>query len=293
MTDLEPVLHAATAYAREAGALLLERAGSLQQAEVRSKSAARDLVTSADLAAEELLLQRLSAAFPEDGFHAEESGVTAADAECMWYVDPLDGTTNFVHQLPMYGVSLARVRRGRPDVAVVFLPRLDECFCAVAGGGCSLNGERVQVSTTAELEHSLLATGFPYRRHLLADNNLDNFNRLFLRQRGVRRMGSAAADLAYVACGRLDAFWELHLGPYDVAAGGLLVREAGGVTDTLNPGGDWIHGRNVVAGPAPLVEQLRAVLLAGRGADYPPLGDREGAAPDEGQAVGDRDGAAE
>jgi len=259
--------------ARLAGARLMESFDQLDPSNIRSKSAARDLVTDTDVAVEQLILAELQRSFPEDGIYAEESGVSKLDAKHVWYVDPLDGTTNFVHRLPMFGVSIARVTAGEPDVAVVYLPRLEECFTAAQGCGAKLNGVPIQVSESTELLQSLLATGFPYRRHVLLDNNLENFNRLFLKQRGVRRMGSAAADLAYVAAGRLDAFWELHLGPYDVAAGGLLVREAGGITDSIVAGGDWIHGGSVVAGPAALVNELRAVLLEGRDSDYPPRGE--------------------
>jgi myo-inositol-1(or 4)-monophosphatase len=273
--NLEEIAGIAERIARDAGALLMRHFEQLDATEIRSKSADRDLVTAADLASEELIVQALREAFPRDGFHAEESGVENAEAEHVWYVDPLDGTVNFVHALPMFAVSIARVTAGKPDVAIVFLPRLDECFRATLGGGATRNGSPIRVSASTQLLDSVLSTGFPYRRQFLLDNNLENFNRLFLKQRGVRRMGSAASDLAYVACGRLDAFWELHLGPYDVAAGGLLVAEAGGVVDTVVAGGDWIHGCNIVAGPPALVGELRAVLLQGRDSSYPPLGERD------------------
>lgn len=274
MNSLEQTLRQLVPIAKLAGAELMKWHGQLSAPDVHSKSAQRDLVTSADVAAEKIIVRELRKAFPDDGIFAEESGTSDLDAEHVWYIDPLDGTTNFVHSLPMFCVSIARVTAGCPDVAVVYLPRLDECFTAAAGLGCQLNEQPVRISSTADLMQSLLATGFPYRRHVLEDNNLENFNRLFLKQRGVRRMGSAAADLAYLACGRLDAFWELHLGPYDVAAGGLLVQEAGGVVDTIESGGDWIHGSNILAGPAALVAQIRAELLKDRPAGYPPLGDR-------------------
>lgn len=267
-------LAAAVALAEGAGALLMERFGRLAADEVGSKSDRRDLVTAADLASERFLLDGLREAFPDDDVLAEESGVHDRGAAARWYVDPLDGTVNFVHGLPMFAVSLARVRDGRPELAVVHLPRLGETFRAAAGGGAWLGGRRLAVSASAEPRESIFATGFPYRRDELADNNLENFDRMFLHQRGVRRMGSAAVDLAYVAAGRIDAFWELHLSPWDVAGGALLVQEAGGVVDTLVPGGDWLHGRNLIAGPAELVARTRALLLAGRGADYPDLGDR-------------------
>lgn len=274
--ELTAALRTAVRAAEEAGALLLEWFRRLDSEHVRVKNTERDLVTTADLESEELILSRLRAAFPDDGVFAEESGTERLQAAHVWYVDPLDGTTNFVHGLPMFAVSIARVTAGRPDVAVVHVPVLEETFRATRGGGAHLGDRRLEVSGERTLRDALLATGFPYRRHRLLDNNLENFNRVFLRQRGVRRMGSAAVDLAYTAAGRLDAFWELHLGPYDVAAGGLLVEEAGGVVDTLEPGGDWIHDRNVIAGPAPLADALREVLLAGRDTGYPPLGEMQG-----------------
>lgn len=274
LSGLAAVAAVAEDCARRAGAVLLDWSARLRAEDVGRKSADCDLVTQADLASEAVLLGGLHAAFPEDGFLAEESGAAGLAARHVWYVDPLDGTVNFVHRLPVYAVSVARVTAGAPDVAVVHMPALRETFVAFRGGGCAVDGAPVRVSATRSPDEALLATGFPYRRRVLKDNNLENFNRLFLRQRGVRRMGAAAADLAYVAAGRLDAFWELHLSPWDVAAGGLLVQEAGGVCTTIAGGGDWLHGRNVLAGPAPLVAELRAILMSGRGPDYPDLGER-------------------
>jgi len=264
--------------AREAGALLWSWQDRLQAAEVASKSARRDLVTAADLASEELLVRRLQQAFPGDGILAEEGGDRHQERERVWYVDPLDGTVNFVQGLPLYSVSVALVVAGRPEVAVVHAPALASTWTALRGGGAFRDGRPLRVSATAELADAVLATGFPYRRHLLLDNNLENFQRFFLRVRGLRRLGSAALDLAWTAEGRLDGFWELHLQPFDVAAGGLLVSEAGGLVDTIVPGGDWLHGRNILAAPPPLAEAMRAVLRAGRGDDYPPLGERPEAA---------------
>lgn len=274
LADLRAAAALAEGLARGAGKILLDWRMRLEAGDIGHKSADCDLVTKADLESENFVLNGLRAAFPQDGILAEESGARAGSARSTWYLDPLDGTVNFVHQLPIFAVSLARVTDGRPDVAVVHVPVLNECFVAVRGGGCFLNGAPARVSGASQPLQSLLATGFPYRRHVLRDNNLENFNRLFLHQRGIRRMGSAAVDLAYVAAGRLDAYWELHLSPWDVAAGALLVQEAGGVVDTLEPGGDWLHGRNLIAGPAALVQELRGLLLAGRGFGYPDLGDR-------------------
>ena len=224
MNDLKIVCE----IAREAGELLKQYSGKLASVDISSKSASRDLVTAADIASEKLIIESLSSAFPGSGFWAEESQATNDDAAVQWCIDPLDGTVNFVQQLPIYAVSIARLVNGQVDLAVVYLPVLDECFSASASQPTLLNGEEMQVSKTHQLSDAVLATGFPYKRHVLADNNLENFNRLFLQQRGIRRMGAAAVDLAYIACGRLDAFWELHLSPWDVAAGAYLVQRAGG-----------------------------------------------------------------
>lgn len=254
----ESPLAVAEAAAREAGALLLERFEHLERSDVRSKSAARDLVTSADLESERLVVARLRAAFPSHAIEAEEEVRDDADARPRWFVDPLDGTVNFVHGIPAFSVSIALYADGRPEVAVVHLPRLAETFTAERGKGTRKDGEPVRVSDTASLGEAILATGFPYRRNELPNNNLENFNRFFLDVRGMRRMGSAAMDLAYVAAGRLDGFWELHLAPHDVAAGALLVREAGGIVSDVDGGEDWLRGGHIVAANPLLAESIRS-----------------------------------
>ncbi len=271
--NLAAELRCALELAKQAGELLLKmRSSDLQ---VQSKSAQRDLVTAADSAAEKLILDGLGEQFPEDALLAEESGEYGESTDCKrkWCIDPLDGTVNYVQGLPMFSVSIALLIDSQPVVGVVYLPVLDECFSAVVGQGAVLNNKAILVSDKSNLRDSVLATGFPYRRNQLADNNLENFNRLFLKQRGIRRMGSAAIDLAYVASGRLDAYWELHLSPWDCAAGGLLVREAGGICETIVVGKNCIFAKNLVAGPATLCRQLRQELLLGRDDSYPPLGD--------------------
>ncbi|MDP6850166.1 MAG: inositol monophosphatase family protein [Planctomycetota bacterium] len=259
--------------AQQAGKILLEKLRSLQELEIQTKSSPRDLVSVADRESEEFLVEGIQKLFPGDGILAEEGGLRPGETDNAWCIDPLDGTVNFLQGLPMFAVSIARLKNGTPDLAVVHLPVLRETFSATLGGGTYLNGKQVTVSSKGNTLEAVLATGFPYRRHLLRDNNLENFNRMFLNVRGLRRMGSAAIDLAYVSAGKLDAFWELHLSPWDVAAGGLLVSEAGGVVDTISPGGDWLNGRNIIAGPAPLLKQVRDTLLMNRGGDYPDLGD--------------------
>jgi myo-inositol-1(or 4)-monophosphatase len=225
--ELAAILRVAMAAAEEAGAILMEHYGRIDRAAVGRKSSARDLVTAADVASERALVARLRAAFPGHAIEAEEEVRDAPRAGPRWFLDPLDGTINFVHQIPAFAVSLGLVQHGAPAVAVVHAPRLGETFAAAAGHGTTLGGQPVGVSGTEALGEALLATGFPYRRGEQRargeSDNLDNFARLFPKVRGMRRLGSAALDLAYVACGRFDGFWELHLAPHDVAAGALLV----------------------------------------------------------------------
>lgn len=263
----EAILAVARSAASEAGQILLDHFGHFDRASIRTKSAARDLVTAADVASERCIVARLRAAFPHHAIEAEEEVHEASSSETprlVWFVDPLDGTVNFVHGIPVFAVSLGLIRLGGdreppvPEVAVVHVPRLAETFTATRGGGARLGDESIHVSETAALSEAILATGFPYRRNELRDNNLENFNRFFLEVRGLRRMGSAAVDLAFVAAGRFDGFWELHLAPHDVAAGALLVREAGGVVTDANGGEAWLRGGSIVAGPPRLFDAIRA-----------------------------------
>jgi len=212
-----------------AGEILLKHYGHLRRKDAARKTTRRDLVSEADLESQRFLVERIPAA---DDILSEEGSSRDSGARRRWVIDPLDGTVNFLHGLPFWCVSLAVVEREELVAAVVHAPELRRTFCAAAGEGAFCNDEPVRVSATSELAESILATGFAYRRNELPDNNFDNFTALGLSAAGVRRMGSAALDLSFVACGRLDGFWELHLEAWDVAAGTLLVREAGGtVTD--------------------------------------------------------------
>jgi myo-inositol-1(or 4)-monophosphatase len=248
--------------AREAGALLLEFAGN--PVEIRHKGEV-DLVTRADMASEDLILGAIRSRFPDHGILAEESGNAATGEEdgYLWVVDPLDGTTNFAHGLPIWSVSIGVLRRGEPRVAVVLDPGRGECFTAARGAGARLNGELIRASETRDLEQALLVTGFPYDIRESPVNNLDHFERFMTRSRAVRRLGSAAIDMAYVACGRFDGFWELKLHPWDVAAGWLLVEEAGGVVTRFGGEPFQLEADEIVAGPEPLVESIQEVLAIG------------------------------
>jgi myo-inositol-1(or 4)-monophosphatase len=225
-------LEAAAGIAKEAGALLLPFYQRGVRVEYKGEV---DLVTEADRASEALIVSRLNDYFPDHGIVAEEGGGRAGRSGFRWFVDPLDGTTNFAHTFPMFCVSMALEKDGEIIAGVVYDPLRDELFCAEKGGGARVNDEPLHVSRVTRLEESLVATGFPSnKRH--KNVNIHFYYQLGMRSHGVRRAGSAALDLAYVAAGRLDCFWEFHLHAWDVAAGKLLIQEAGGqVTD--------MHGR--------------------------------------------------
>jgi myo-inositol-1(or 4)-monophosphatase len=223
----------ATAIAREAGARLRE---FFSQGVATEYKGDVDLVTVADRTAEKLIRERLSQAFPEHGIYGEEGTRDRLEGEFRWYVDPLDGTTNFAHGLPQFCVSLGLEQRPRglaPDedgtmvAAVIYDPLRDELYAAERGRGARLNGRPMHVSRTPELAEALVATGFPSRKRNESPN-IHFYHEFTMRSHGVRRAGSAALDLAYVAAGRLDAFWEFNINPWDTAAGFLLVEEAGG-----------------------------------------------------------------
>jgi myo-inositol-1(or 4)-monophosphatase len=222
-------LETAEAIAREAGALLMDYFGRVSF-ELKGEF---DLVTEADKASEKLVVERLVKHFPQHSIMAEEGGGHENPSEYRWYVDPLDGTTNFAHGYPVFNVTLALEKAGEMIAGVVFDPTRNEMFRAEKGGGTFLNERRVSVSKAARLQDSLVSTGFPSQnRH--SNANIHFYHQMAMSTHGVRRGGSAAIDLAYVACGRLEAFWEFGLKPWDLAAGVLLVHEAGGRLTTMH-----------------------------------------------------------
>lgn len=192
-----------------------------------------DLVTEADRASEKLIVERIRALYPEHAIVAEEGSGHESASEYRWYVDPLDGTTNFAHGYPVYNVTLAIEKAGQLIAGVILDPSRDETFSCEKGGGAYLNARRIHVSQTNQLDASLFSTGFPSRRRH-GDVNIHFYHQLAMASHGVRRGGAAAIDLAYVACGRLDGFWEFGLSPWDMAAGKLLVEEAGGIVSDMN-----------------------------------------------------------
>ena len=242
-----------------------------------SKSTRRDLVTEADRAAEAAALAVLRSARPDDLVVAEETAAAglaealAQDgARRVWIVDPLDGTVNFAHGIPLFSVSVGLIEAGEAAVGVVLAPAIGELYEAVRGEGARRNGEPIRVSATEELADAVLATGFPYDVEHLPDDNFDNFRSVVRASRGIRRLGSAALDLCWVAAGRLDAFWELHLSPWDVAAGVALIREAGGRVTDMTGGDDWLLGRHFAASNGKLHDALLARLHRPTFARKPP-----------------------
>lgn len=231
-------LETAVEIAREAGALLANHFERRVGFELKGEF---DLVTEADRASERLVVERLRTYFPTHGIVAEEGGGCETSSEYRWFVDPLDGTTNFAHSFPVFNVTLGLQRAGETIAGVVYDPIRQEMFSAERGAGAYLNGRRIKVSTAKNLSDSLASTGFPSRkRH--HNVNIHFYYQLAMASHGVRRTGSAAIDLAYVAAGRLDFFWEFGLKPWDMAAGTLLVQEAGGRTSDMKGGAHSITG---------------------------------------------------
>ena len=221
-------LDIATEAALAAGVVLQDYLGKLENA-ITEKGRPGDLVTIADKASEQVILEILGRHFPQHSILAEESGKLGnQDNEFLWAIDPLDGTTNYAHQYPCFAVSIGLLINGVPKVGVIYDPFRDELFRAAAGLGATRNRRPIQVSQTAELSKSLLVSGFAYDRRETADNNYAEFCHLTHLTQGVRRDGAAALDLAYVACGRVDGYWERGIAPWDVVAGIILVQEAGG-----------------------------------------------------------------
>jgi myo-inositol-1(or 4)-monophosphatase len=270
--------------ARAAGQLL--RAAQRGPRQIAYKGTPTNLVTEMDARAEALILGRLAQAFPADAVLAEESGRRAGSSGRRWIVDPLDGTTNYAHGVPIYAVSLALERAGDVVLGVIFDPNHDELFVCERGAGASLNGHALAVSRAPVLDESLLATGFPYGIRETSDTNLPEHAAFSLRARGVRRLGSAVLYLAYVAAGRLDGYWEQRLGPWDVAAGALLVEEAGGKVTSLEGGRLDLEAPAVVASNGLIHEAMLGVLRETR-AGGPRRGPPAATSPREGRRRGE------
>ena len=255
---MEPMTTIALRAARKAGELIVRASDELDRVGYQAKGAA-DFVTEVDIASEKEILYHLQKAYPDHAFLGEEGGLTGnEDAEYTWIIDPLDGTSNFLRGIPHYCISIGCMKNGRLEHAVVLDPVRREEFTAARGCGAQLNGHRLRVSNRTELKNSLLGTGMPYLGHHAdkAEAYANSMAALSVQSMGIRRMGAAALDLAYVAAGRLDAFWEIGLKPWDMAAGALLVREAGGLIADFQGGDQYMDSGNIVCGAPKLFKQV-------------------------------------
>ncbi|MDP7408143.1 MAG: inositol monophosphatase family protein [Luminiphilus sp.] len=255
---MEPTATMALRAARKAGDLIVRASDDMDRVGYQAKAAA-DFVTEVDIAAEKEILYQLGKAYPEHRFLCEESGLSGnEDSDYTWVIDPLDGTSNFLRGIPHYAISIACLHRGKIEHAVVYDPVRREEFIASRGRGAQLNDHRIRVGSRHELNDSLIGTGVPFMGH--CDEHLDWYTQslaaITSRSMGVRRAGAASLDLAYVAASRLDGFWEMGLNRWDIAAGALLVREAGGLITDLSGGEGWYHSGNVVCANSKLMRQI-------------------------------------
>ena len=251
---MHPMLNIAIRAARSAGNIIVRNLDRVDRLTIRTKER-NDFVSEVDRQAENEIIGILRRAFPQHGILAEESGSHAGD-EYQWIIDPLDGTTNFLHGFPQFAVSIAMRHKGRLEHGVVYDPLRQEIFSASRGAGATLNDQRLRVTSRKTLEGSLLGTGFPFKSQQHLEVYLEMFRALFPQTAGIRRAGSAALDLAYVAAGRLDGFWEIGLSIWDMAAGVLLIQEAGGLSSDFSGGHDHLESGNIVAGNPKLFAEI-------------------------------------
>jgi myo-inositol-1(or 4)-monophosphatase len=260
---MHPLLNIATSAAQKAGEIISRHAEQLENVRFSEKSE-NDFVSEVDLKCEQVIIDTIHKAHPDHAILAEESGRKNdhAESEYTWIIDPLDGTKNYLHGFPFYSVSIAVQHKDRIIHGVIYDPLRQECYSASKGGGARLNNQRLRVSGQIHLEKSLIGTGFPYRNKSLKTPYLKTFETVFSKASGVRRTGSAALDLAYLAAGRLDGFWEFALSPWDIAAGSLLIKEAGGLVSDFDGGEQYLKKGDVVAGTPKVFKALLQSLKA-------------------------------
>jgi myo-inositol-1(or 4)-monophosphatase len=257
---MQPTVNIAIKAARRAGNIILRHADRIDMLNIETKGRS-DLVSEVDHMAEQAIIEVIRQAYPDHAILAEESGEQEGSSY-QWIIDPLDGTTNFLHGYPQYAVSIGLRHLGKLEAAVVFDPLRDELFSAYRGEGAQLNDRRIRVSKQKTLEGALLGTGFPFKNPENLDAWIAIFRELITQSGGVRRAGSAALDLAHVACGRLDGFWEIGLKPWDMAAGCLLVQEAGGIITDLDDRSDYMKTGNILAATPYLHELIKPITKA-------------------------------
>lgn len=259
---MHPMLNTAVSAARDAGTIIFRNMERGRDLSINIKGR-NDFVSEIDHHAESAIIKRIQKAYPHHGILAEESGYHgpgSIEDEFLWIIDPLDGTTNYIHGFPQFAVSIALQYHGKLEQAVIYDPLKNELFTASRGNGAQLDGRRIHVSKQSRLSEALLGTGFPYREFEYIDIYLESFRTLMTSTAGIRRAGAAALDLAYVACGRLDGFWEFGLKPWDMAAGALLIQEAGGFVFDMTGSDAYLQSGNIIGGNPKIADSILNVV---------------------------------
>ncbi len=249
----------AVSAARAAGDRIIRQQERLTEVSITEK-ASNDFVTEADRQAEQIIKEAITKAYPDHKIIAEESGVQSGNDDYTWIIDPLDGTTNYMHGFPHFAVSIALKHKNRLELSVIYDPTRGDIFTAQRGRGAQLNNRRIRVSKKTQLQGALLGTGFPFKEKSLLPAYLETFQRLFQDVAGIRRAGAASLDLAYVAAGKLDGFWEFGLQPWDMAAGILLIKEAGGLVTDLQGGETYLETGNILAGNLKIAKAMLKII---------------------------------
>lgn len=255
MINIEEIANKVGEIAKNTGLFISSKRATISQSNIEVKGT-HNYVTDIDKQSEKMIVKELSSLFPEAGFITEEETIKRESKEYNWIIDPLDGTTNFIHDVPVVSVSIALAYHNRPIIGAIYEIGRDELFLAWENGPALLNGKEIKVTRQNNLNESLLATGFPYYDYGLMDQYLRLFRYLMENSRGLRRLGSAAADMAYVACGRFDAFYEYGLHPWDVAAGTIIIRQAGGIVSDFNNGESFMESKRLLASNGAIHEAM-------------------------------------
>ncbi|HEB83080.1 MAG TPA: inositol monophosphatase [Gammaproteobacteria bacterium] len=265
---MQAMVNIAVRAARAAGDIIVRNMDRIDRLKIVTKQN-NDFVSKVDLMAEQAIIDTLKQAFPEHGILAEESGQQDREAEFQWIIDPLDGTTNYLHGFPQFSVSIALQHRGRLEVGVIYDPISQELFTASRGNGATLNDRKIRVTGHKGLNNALLGTGFPYYDQSYLDTYLETMKALMQKTAGIRRPGSAALDLAWLAAGRIDGFWEFNLKAWDIAAGALIVREAGGIVSDFENKGNYLESGDIIAAaPKVFPEMLKIIQEKVNASDY-------------------------
>ena len=259
--DLKEILSRTSRAIKTVGSFILAESGKIKNEQIETKSL-NSLVTFVDKTAEVMLVKALKEILPESVFITEENTIGQEKGIYQWIIDPLDGTTNFISGIPIFSISVALRKHEEIIMGIVYEINRDELFSAILNQGAFLNGKKIQVTTNTALENTLIATGFPYYDFKNLDTYMETLRFLMQNTRGVRRLGSAAVDLCYTACGRFDAFFEYSLSPWDIAAGGLIVSEAGGIVSDFSGGTNWLFGKEIIAGNSAIVKPILQKLNA-------------------------------